>query len=104
MATIGTVRSWYDAEGWGVVDSPETPGGCWTHFSHLAEAGLRALQPGQRVVFRWEAPGQDGYPFRAVQVWREGHDADPTTTTDTPSGAAYRSHLSIHFDDRPATN
>lgn len=25
--TVGTVRTWHDEEGWGVIDSPETPGG-----------------------------------------------------------------------------
>jgi CspA family cold shock protein len=28
-----TVREWHDDLGWGVLDSPETPSGCWTHFS-----------------------------------------------------------------------
>ena len=29
----GVVRFWHDDEGWGVLDCPSTPGGCWTHFS-----------------------------------------------------------------------
>jgi cold shock protein len=62
------VREWDDAEGWGVVDSPETPGGCWTHYSHVDMAGYRKLVPGERVDLVWETFGQDGYAFRAVQV------------------------------------
>lgn len=63
------VRVWHDDQGWGVLDSAETPGGCWTHFSVVQVDGYRALTAGQRVKLRWEAPGQDGDPFRAVNVY-----------------------------------
>jgi len=66
------VRDWYDEEGWGVLDSPETPGGCFAHYSDIqAEQGsFRNLTPGQRVQLAWEAPGfkQDGYDYRAVSI------------------------------------
>lgn len=62
------VRQWDNEEGWGVLDSPETPGGCWTHFSHVEMDGYRSLVPGQRVDLVWESLGQDGYDFRAVRV------------------------------------
>jgi CspA family cold shock protein len=65
---IGTVRMWNAGEGWGVVDSLDTPGGCWVHFSHIVASGHPALRPGQRVVLEWETPGQDGYPYRATRV------------------------------------
>jgi CspA family cold shock protein len=66
-----TVRHWYAAEGWGVVDCPETPGGCFVHFSNLEMAGYRELTPGAEVGLEWEAPGfeQDGYEFRALKVY-----------------------------------
>ncbi|KOU60644.1 hypothetical protein ADK57_30030 [Streptomyces sp. MMG1533] len=65
-----TVREWHDEEGWGVLDCPATPGGCWGHFSTIETAGFRALTPGQRVELEWEAPGfpQDGYDYRAVRI------------------------------------
>jgi CspA family cold shock protein len=66
--TTAIVREWRDEEGWGVLDSPETPGGCWVHFSHLDMTGYRGLDPGQAVLLDWEAPGQDGYGYRAVRV------------------------------------
>ncbi|GIF74795.1 cold-shock protein [Asanoa siamensis] len=66
--TTGSTREWRVEEGWGVVDSPDTPGGCWVHFSQIEMAGYRALAPGQVVRLEWEAPGQDGYDFRAVTV------------------------------------
>ncbi|MGI8701473.1 MAG: hypothetical protein ACR2JU_09765 [Nocardioidaceae bacterium] len=28
MTSRATVRTWHDDEGWGVLDLPETPGGC----------------------------------------------------------------------------
>jgi CspA family cold shock protein len=68
MTVRATVRDWHEAEGWGVVDSTETPGGCWTLFSAVDVAGYRRLTPGQSVQLDWESPGQDGYAYRAVRV------------------------------------
>ncbi|WP_107051265.1 cold-shock protein [Streptomyces sp. NRRL S-1022] len=64
------VREWDDEGGWGVLDSPETPGGYFGHYSHIQANGFRALSPGQQVDLTWEAPGfkQDGYNFRAVSI------------------------------------
>jgi len=33
------VREFYPDEGWGVIDGPDVPGGCWVHFSAIAVAG-----------------------------------------------------------------
>ncbi|MGW7349730.1 cold-shock protein [Streptomyces sp. NPDC054784] len=65
-----TVREWHVEEGWGVLDCPETPGGCFGHFSDIRATGFRALSPGQLVDLTWAAPGfaQDGYDFRAVSI------------------------------------
>jgi CspA family cold shock protein len=70
--TTAIVREWYEDEGWGVLDSPQTPGGCFAHFSNIEMPGYRVLSPGERVVLTWEAPGfqQDGYDFRAVKIIR----------------------------------
>ena len=43
MTTVGTVRRWHDEEGWGVIDSPDTPGGCWAHYSNVAVTGHESL-------------------------------------------------------------
>jgi cold shock protein len=68
------VREWDDEEGWGVLDSVETPGGCFGHFSGIQGSGFRTLSPGQVVDLVWEAPGfaQDGYDFRAVSIVPRG--------------------------------
>jgi CspA family cold shock protein len=75
------VREWHDDLGWGVLDSPETPGGCWTHFSAIdtpllgqidgAETSdYKGLAAGDSVELAWEAPGQDGFDYRGVVVRR----------------------------------
>lgn len=75
MATTGTVRFWNSEEGWGVIDSPEIPSGCWAHFTHIqasgdtAARGFRGLSDGQPVEFRWEQCPQDGYELRVIAVW-----------------------------------
>ncbi|MBA3419206.1 MAG: hypothetical protein ACR2KO_01140 [Geodermatophilaceae bacterium] len=97
MATVGTVREWRDGEGWGVIDSADTPGGCWTHYSQVAVPGYRSLPAGQVVELEWEAPGQDGYPYRAVRVWPYGHEPVDTVPTEGPS-EPYRSTLAIDRD------
>jgi CspA family cold shock protein len=97
MTTRGTVRVWHDAEGWGVVDSPETPGGCWVHFSAVLADGYRALRAGQEVGLDHETPGQDGYGYRAVRVWPAGER--PVDPPASPPGAAYTSTLTLTFDD-----
>lgn len=97
MVSSGVVRSWSDDDGWGVVDSPDVPGGCWTHFSAVAGSGLASLAPGQRVNLEWETPGQDGFDFRAVRVWPEG--SEPVADEPTPASSAYQSTLTITVDD-----
>jgi CspA family cold shock protein len=73
------VREWHDDGGWGVLDSPETPGGCWTHFSAIdtpvigrVDGGeihaYKGLAVGDSVELEWEAIGQDGFRYRAVAV------------------------------------
>jgi len=69
---IGQVAAWDVEEGWGVVSSSETPGGCFGHYSHIEGTGFRSLEAGETVEFDWEKPGykQDGYDFRATRIRR----------------------------------
>lgn len=97
MQTTGTVRFWQDEGGWGVIDSDQTPGGCWAHFAALAVPGYRSLEAGQTVVFEWETADQDGYSFRATRAWPAG--SQPHMDEPTPNaGHAYSSKLTIRFD------
>jgi 2-desacetyl-2-hydroxyethyl bacteriochlorophyllide A dehydrogenase len=68
-ATAGVVRSFSADEGWGVIDAPEVPGGCFVHFSVIQMPGYRELRAGQRVRFTCESPGQDGCAYTALAVW-----------------------------------
>lgn len=69
---LATVREWHDDLGWGVLDSAETPEGCWTHFSAIETEvhEYLKLRTGDVVELEWEAPGQDGFAYRAVLVRR----------------------------------
>ncbi|WP_418059750.1 cold-shock protein [Pimelobacter simplex] len=64
----GTVRSWDVGEGWGVIDSPAAPGGCWASFAVVEMPGFKQLRAGQRVRFEFDALELDGYPFTARRV------------------------------------
>jgi CspA family cold shock protein len=68
----GVVREWHVDEGWGVLDSNETPGGCWAHFSALDMDGFAAAVTGQLVDFTFVVVDQDGYAFRAATVHIDG--------------------------------
>lgn len=91
------MRSWDIGEGWGVIDSSETPGGCWAHFSSLI--GFGALQPGEAVTFDYEASQQDGYDFRATEVQPTSREPTWPTVVVTGPTEACRSTLTIAFDE-----
>jgi CspA family cold shock protein len=99
MTVDAIVREWDADEGWGVLDSSETPGGCWAHFSAAAMPGYVSFAPGQAVRLDWESPGQDGYPYRAVRF-----APSDRAFTDRPTprpDKAYRSELALDFDLLP---
>jgi cold shock protein len=99
MASTGVVREFRPAEGWGVVDGPDVPGGCWVHFSVIVMAGLRQLVAGQRVYFHAEAGDQDGYNFRAVKVWLDAFEPADAAGRRLSSSRAYRTSLTLTFDE-----
>ena len=86
-------------EGWGVIDSPATPGGCWAHFSSVLVAGYRTFAAGQEVTFDYETAEQDGYRFRAIEVWPAGQEPEWSTIVVPGPTAASQSTLIITFDD-----
>lgn len=99
MGVEGVVREWHPAEGWGVIDTEATPGGCWAHFSALRLPGAPVLAAGDRVEFTCDEAAQDGYRFVAVEVWRLGTEPVDHRIHLGPGSPAYRSHLRITFDD-----
>jgi cold shock protein len=105
VSSKGTVREWSDDRGWGVIDSPATPEGCWVHFSNIVSDGQGSLTRGDHVTFTFEAVHQDGFDYRAVLVWPPG--IKPGTPQrarrhDGPS-AAYQSSLTIRWSDGSVT-
>jgi cold shock protein len=97
MTSTGTVRDFDPGEGWGVIDGPDVPGGCWVHFSAVTGDGYRELVAGQQVSFRAETAEQDGFAYRATKVWSGGTEPPDRSGTPGPSGA-YRSVLTLNFD------
>lgn len=95
MKSQGTVRFWRAAEGWGVIDSADTPGGCWAHMESLwkverpelsqnetrqSSGGYRALIAAEKVDFSWKPGGQEGYEYRATAVWPDRPAPDSANT------------------------
>ena len=65
----GIVRYFDDKDGVGVIDSLDTPGGCWCHYSHIDIGGRKTLLAGQGVRFTFEDEvEQDGFVFRTLRV------------------------------------
>lgn len=74
--TRAVVREFDGNEGWGVLDAPEFPGGCWVFFSAIEMDGFRMLHEGQQVAVEYvdlvaeygPDAEQDGYRYRAEWV------------------------------------
>jgi CspA family cold shock protein len=98
MRTTGTVREFDAEEGWGVIDTPVTPGGCWVHFSAINMAGYRTLATGGIVILDVEPAHQDGYVYRAVDVWPAGVEPGPRPEPVADGSGAYRSRLVVTND------
>ncbi|MBC7631031.1 cold-shock protein [Aeromicrobium sp.] len=99
MTSLGQVRVWNIEDGWGVIDSVATPGGCWAHYSAVLVAGHRSLHAGQLVRFSFETVEQDGYAFRAVEAWPAEQTPVRMNHIDSGPTSAYRSTLTLTFDD-----
>jgi CspA family cold shock protein len=101
VSSEGKVSEWHGEEGWGVIEAPDTPGGCWAHYSAILTDGHAELHAGDVVTFTYERVEQDGYHFRAVDVWPPGIDPSTVTraTPVTEPSDAYRSMLLIRLDD-----
>jgi CspA family cold shock protein len=95
-----TVRCWDQDDAWGVVDCPSTPGGCWVGFTAIDVAGFRSLTGVAEVDLDWERAEQDGFSYRAVRVRIDGVPPAPPPPSDPSLHSAYRSELTITWDDR----
>ena len=91
------MREYHDDEGWGVIDAPGVPGGCWVHFSAIAAQGYRSLRTGRPVAFHSTPADQDGYRFMALKVWPAGRP-EPAFPPHDPPGSAYASDVTVTYD------
>lgn len=64
-AVLGTVRSWNDRDGVGVLLTPDGTS-VWCHYSMIRTDGRQTLIEGQAVRFDFETPGQDGHEARVA--------------------------------------
>lgn len=99
----GTVRYWDDDEGFGVLDSADTPGGCWAHFSVVVMDGFRTLAPGDLIAFEFEPAHQDGYSYRALQLWPPGVDTDTALPEPTELANGAWTTLTVESPDGTVT-
>ena len=99
MTTSGRVRDWHADDGWGVIDSDATPGGCWAHFSSVLVSGHRSLEPGQQVTFTFERADQDGYAFRAIEAWPADRGPERDEAVRPDGRAVYGSTLILASDE-----
>jgi cold shock protein len=97
----GTVVEWSDEEGWGFLRSADVPGDVFAHYFMIVRVeGYRSLAPGQQVRFTWERARQDGFDFRAIDVF-VGDDLKPgapDAVGESDGGGAYTSDLRIDLD------
>ena len=104
MTFFGVVREFHSDDGWGVIESDDTPGGCWVHFSTIRGEGYLELTPGEIVCFEAESADQDGYSFRATAAWRGSAGEAANTDGTAPGTRAYGSSLHLHYDHPDADN
>lgn len=96
---VGTVREWHDESGWGVIDSPATPGGCFVHYGSVRMPGYRSLAVGAEVHFECEPARQEACDFLATAVWPPGVEpGSPEPGPDDAADQAFASELVIELD------
>jgi cold shock protein len=97
VETVAIVREFDRIRGVGVVDSPDTPGGCWVHFSAIEVDGYKDLEPGEEVTLTFEPASQDGFSYRAIRVRKGAAHGLPSRPSPSGTGSAYSSELRINF-------
>jgi CspA family cold shock protein len=69
--TIGTVKWWLEAKGYGAVATEKTaPWDIWCHFSQIQASGFRTLAPGESVHVQYVRLDQESFKYVARSVRR----------------------------------
>lgn len=95
-ACVAVVSRWLDVEGWGVLDAPQLPGGCWVHANAIDAVERRGLTPDSSVTVWWSRLKQDGYQFQADRVLPAAGPDYAAPITDADMLAALRA---LHTTD-----
>jgi len=66
----GTVRSFSDEEGWGVIGTPEAPEAVFVFFGDIDMAGYKTLEVGHPVDFELEGPLPEPLEIEEGQSFR----------------------------------
>lgn len=64
----GVVTRWSDEDGWGVIDSVATPGGCFAHYAQLNMLGYHTVAVGSKVTFGAIPMAIEGLHWQATSV------------------------------------
>ncbi|WP_373305092.1 hypothetical protein [Streptomyces lucensis] len=67
-AVTASVREWRDEEGWGVLDSPETPGGCLGHYADVQAPGFPTLPTARSLLWASTAGPTTRWGAR-IAIW-----------------------------------
>jgi CspA family cold shock protein len=66
----GRVKFFKAEKGWGGIESEETPGEVWFHYSDIEGEGYRSPDAGEEVECRYRAAQQDSWQYIATWVRR----------------------------------
>ena len=66
----GRVKFFRSEKGWGGIESDETPGDVWVHFSVIDADGYRELIQGEAAEFRYVPQEKDSWRYVATWVRR----------------------------------
>jgi cold shock protein len=70
-ATIGKVKWWSDAKGYGAIETDQTGlWDIWCHFGAIVGSGFRTLEPGETVYVEYVRFDQESFKYIARSVRR----------------------------------
>lgn len=78
MQTLGTVKWFNNAKGYGFIQPDDGSDDVFAHFSAIQMDGFRTLKPGMRVKFTL-AKGDKGAQAQEIQVIPSGENKAPVS-------------------------
>ncbi len=103
VTTVGKVRQWLDEEGWGVIDSPDTLGRCWAHYSSVAVPGYKGSILASRSRWSGKWSSRTAFPTARCAPGLPVSSRSLTTLTRMARRTRTAAPLRITYDDGPAS-